>query len=96
MGQGPPKVKGMILNALSYRDAEVKVGASYRRYGTGAVVEIAYVTEVAEDKMGIPHVRFELQVARGTGMPTVENRTLALEVFQARYREKITEDGQTS
>ncbi len=91
------KVKRMILNALSYRDTEVvKIGAAYRRRGTGAVVEIAYVTEVANDKMGIPHVRYQLQVARGSGMPTVENRTLALEVFQTRYRERLTEDGDTA
>ncbi len=80
----------MILNALSNRDADIQAGSAYRRYGTGAVVEIAYVTQVAEDKMGIPHVRFQLQVARGSGMPTVEERTLALGVFQTRYRERVS------
>jgi len=67
----------------------VEVGAAYRRYGTGAVVEIASVLDIAPDKMGIPHVRYQLQVVRGNGMPVIENRTLALEVFQTRYRERI-------
>jgi len=78
----------MILGALSHFD-DIEVGATYQRLGTGAFVAIAHVLDLASDKMGIPHVRFQLQVARGSGMPTVETRTLALEVFQARYRERI-------
>jgi len=39
--------------------------------------------------MGIPHVRFELQVTRGGAMPAAENRTLSLEAFQGRFREKM-------
>lgn len=80
----------MILGALTnHFVAPVEVGASYRRVGTGAFVEIAHVLEVAEDKMGIPHVRFQLQVARGASRPTVETRTLALEAFQSKFKDRI-------
>jgi hypothetical protein len=82
----------MILNALSHQNANIEAGATFLRYGTGALVESARVLEVGRDKMGIPHVRFQLQVKRGTGIPTVEERTLALEVFQTRYREQDTEN----
>ncbi len=83
----------MILSALShYHQEDVEVGSLYRRLGTGSVVEIARVLEVAPDKMGIPHVRYQLQVTRGSGMPTFERRTLALEVFQNRYRERMSEN----
>ena len=76
-----------MIRGASY--SGVEVGAAYRRYGTGAVVEIANVLVIAPDKMGIPHVRYQLQVVRGNGVPVVENRTLALEVFQNRFRERI-------
>lgn len=80
----------MIFNSLTqFHGDSVEVGAAYRRYGSGATVEIAYVFDVAPDKMGIPHVKFELQVIRGKHAPTYETRTLALEVFQNRYRERI-------
>ncbi|MFA6280630.1 MAG: hypothetical protein WC612_07590 [Bdellovibrionales bacterium] len=80
----------MILGALTgYNNAPIEVGASYRREGTGAFVETAEVLEVAADKMGIPHVRFQLQVTRGAGRPAVETRTLALEAFQTRFRDRI-------
>ncbi len=82
----------MILNALSQHHGDIEIGMSYRRLGTGAVVEIARVLEVAPDKMGIPHVRFQLRVVRGSSMPTLENRTLALEVFMNRYRERVKEE----
>lgn len=86
MGQ---KAESMILSALSPQGPAVEVGSTYRRYGRGAMVELAYVTEVAADRMGIPHVRYQLQVERGSGMPIVENRTLALDVFQSRYPELV-------
>jgi hypothetical protein len=81
----------MILNALSHHYySEVEVGASYRRYGAGAVIETAQVIDVAPDKMGIPHVRYQLNVARrGAVKPFVESRTLSLEAFQARYKERL-------
>lgn len=79
----------MILGALTSHSSPVEVGASYRRVGSGAFVETAYVLEVAEDKLGIPHVRFQLQVARGASRPSIETRTLSVEAFQSRFRDRI-------
>ena len=79
----------MILSALSHQSAAVEAGVAYRRQGSGGLVETAYVLEIAKDRMGIPHVRYQLQVQRDTGKPTVENRTLALEIFQGRYKERV-------
>jgi hypothetical protein len=80
----------MILGALSHHDDEVEIGALYRRYGAGAVIETVQVLDVGPDKMGIPHVRYQLNVARqGSVRPYVENRTLSLEAFTARYRERL-------
>jgi len=79
----------LILGALTNHLTQVEVGASYRRVGSGAFVEIAHVLEVADDRMGIPHVRFQLQVVRGAGHPCVETRTLALEAFQSRFKDKV-------
>jgi hypothetical protein len=79
----------MILSALTQHLTPVEIGACYRRKGTGAFVETAQVLEVSEDKMGIPHVRFELYVTRGIGQATIETRTLSLEAFQSRFKDRI-------
>jgi len=80
----------MILGSLTGHANDVEVGAFYRRTGTGAFVETAQVLDVAEDKMGIPHVRFQLQVTRGgIRRSTLETRTLALEAFQNRFRDRV-------
>jgi hypothetical protein len=77
-----------VLNVLLNSTGQIEEGALYRRPDTGSVTETAEVLEVAEDKMGIPHVRFQLHVIRGTDART-EQRTLALDIFYARYRERI-------
>jgi len=77
-----------MLNSLLSSPANIEEGALYRRPGTGAVTETAEVIEVASDKMGIPHVRFQLRVARGPDTRT-EQRTLALDIFYARYKERV-------
>ena len=81
----------MILGALKNYTSPVEVGAAYRRMGAGSLVETAYVLEVSSDKLGIPHVRFQLQVARGASNPAIETRTLSLEAFQGRFRDRIRE-----
>ena len=81
----------MILGALTNQVSPVEVGASYRRTGAGAFVETARVLEVAPDKLGIPHVRFQLQVVRGACRPSIETRTLSLEAFQSRFKDRIRE-----
>jgi hypothetical protein len=79
-----------VLNALLSGGVPVEEGALYRRPDTGSFTETAEVLEIAEDRMGIPHVRFQLHVIRGTDART-EQRTLALDIFYARYRERIYE-----
>jgi len=81
----------MILRALTNHTISVEIGASYRRSGPGTLVEVAQVIEVGPDKMGIPHVRFQLTSARGPGLPLIETRTLGLEAFQSRFKERIRE-----
>lgn len=82
----------MILGALAGHAQTVEVGASYRRFGSGAFVETAFVLEVGPDKMGIPHVRYRLQVGRGaSAAQSTEIRTLALEAFQSRFRDRVRE-----
>ncbi len=80
----------MILGALAGHTQTIEVGGCYRRSGSGALVETAYVLDVGPDKMGIPHVRFKLQVARGSAQAaTAETRTLALEAFQSKFKERV-------
>lgn len=76
---------------MALRDMQtIKEGAVFNRRGQGPAVEYARVIGVGEDRMGIPHVRFELQVRRH-GVPSgIECRTLALDVFCSRYRERVT------
>ncbi len=77
-----------MLTSLRSSNTSIEEGAVYRRPGTGSVTETAEVLEVARDNMGIPHVRFRLRVARGTDA-RVEQRTLALDIFYARYKERV-------
>jgi hypothetical protein len=79
----------MILGALTNHASAIEVGAIYRHLGPGSMVEKAHVIEIVPDKMGIPHVRFELEAARGTASPFIESRTLSLEAFQAKFRERL-------
>jgi len=77
-----------MLNALS-APMGLEEGARYRRATGGSMTETAEVLEVARDKLGIPHVRFQLRVAYGSTGAAVETRTLALDTFYSRYRERI-------
>ena len=79
----------MILSAFAQTSSGIEAGATYRRKGTGAFVETARVIEVSPDKMGIPHVRYQLWVQRGAGKPSVETRTLSLEAFSTRFRQRM-------
>ncbi len=77
-----------MLNVLSSQSG-LQEGARYRRATGGSMTETAEVLEVARDKMGIAHVRFQLRVAYGSTGAALEQRTLALDAFYARYRERI-------
>jgi hypothetical protein len=77
-----------MLSALS-NHSPIQEGAMYRRATTGSMIETAEVLEVARDKMGIPHVRFQLRVVCGSTGAATEQRTLALDTFYSKYRERV-------
>jgi hypothetical protein len=65
-------------------------GALFRRDLGGATAEVAEVIEVARDRMGIPHVRYNAFLMRGHDkISAPEQRTLALDSFCARYKERV-------
>ena len=70
---------------------EVQIGGTYRHEGPGNVIETAKVIDVGPDAMGIPHVRYEVEVAqsrvRQTRFATV--RTLNLETFTDYFAELV-------
>jgi hypothetical protein len=70
---------------------EVQIGGTYRHMGPGNVVETAKVIDVGPDAMGIPHVRYEVEVAqrrvRQTRFAAV--RTLNLETFRDYFVELV-------
>lgn len=71
---------------------EILEGALFRRGMGGSMSEIAEVVEVGQDRMGIPHVRFYTHLVRGSYTSSAldsEQRTLALDSFCARYKERI-------
>ena len=68
----------------------VELGALYERGAGPAMTEIVQVVEVGKDRMGIPHVRFNMQLKRGDYItPGSEQRTLALDIFYARYKDRV-------
>jgi len=70
----------------------VEEGAFYRRGVGGSMIEVAEVVEIGRDRMGIPHVRFNSHLMRGAYAASAsEQRTLALESFCARYRERVSD-----
>jgi hypothetical protein len=70
---------------------DIRVGGIYRHSGPGNVVETAKVIDVAPDAMGIPHVRFEVQVEQSRVRQTrfAATRTLNLETFADYFFEPI-------
>ena len=81
----------MIFGALADIYDDVEIGAAYRRPNAGPLVETAYVLSIAPDRMGIPHVCFDLEASRGISKPFVERRTLGLEAFRTQFCEKVQE-----
>src|SRR5262249_15153033 len=85
----PPRII-FVFHAMTNGET-IEEGGFYRRPDTGSVIETAEVLEVGRDTLGIPHVRFQLYVIRGTDA-RIEQRTLALDAFYVRYRERIYQD----
>lgn len=76
----------MLSVLLSHNNIEG--GLRYRR-ATGMMTETAEVLEVGRDKMGIPHARYQLYVTCGSTGAAMEQRTLSLDSFHARYHERV-------
>ena len=82
----------MIQN-LAKENYEIIEGALFRRGMGGSMSEIVEVVEIGQDRMGIPHVRFNTHLMRGSySSQDFEQRTLALDSFCARYKERIEFD----
>ncbi len=77
---------------------DISEGALFRRGMGGSMSEIAEVVEVGQDRMGIPHVRFYTHLVRGSFASALdsEQRTLSLDCFCARYKERIRYDEESN
>jgi hypothetical protein len=78
-----------LLRGRRRRGGAVVPGATYRHRGGDASVETASVIAVTQDDWGIPHVKFHMQVSRGATLFIDEERTLALDIFRERFRERV-------
>mgnify|MGYP006441100287 CR=1 FL=1 len=77
------------LDIFSRRQrASIQAGSTYLRRTPDQTVETAEVHSVAKDKMGIDHVRFHIQIARGQIKFVDEERILSLTTFAERFRER--------
>jgi hypothetical protein len=79
----------MIQN-IPRGDYGIEEGALFRRSVGGSMTEIAEVVEIGRDRLGIPHVRYNAHLMRGNYKASApEQRTLALDSFCARYKERL-------
>ncbi len=74
--------------AATQNQETITLGAIFRA-AFGLIEEKAEVLSIGNDRVGIPHVKYQLEVKRGSSMPCSEQRTLALECFRDRYRERV-------
>ncbi|MGB4101571.1 MAG: hypothetical protein WBK91_06675 [Alphaproteobacteria bacterium] len=70
--------------AMTQDQEAIACGSTFRA-AFGLIEEKAEVLSIGNDRVGIPHVKFQLEVKRGSSMPCHEQRTLALESFRSRY-----------
>jgi len=71
------------------RSNHIEEGSIFRRGMGGCLSEIAEVIDVGYDRMGIPHVRFNIHLVRGNYAQNSEQRTLSLDCFCSRYKERV-------
>jgi hypothetical protein len=72
-------------------DIDVKPGYIYRRLHAGNLTELVTVTELRNDALGIPHVRFTVTFERPAGVPEAPStRVLALKTFVDAYRNRVS------
>lgn len=67
------------------RPEEVVAGASFARFRTGDLMEIAQVLRIEENDNGIPHVRFVVTMRDRNGEYSDGPRTLGLEAFKRHF-----------
>ena len=86
------EVRGNSWSGFFSRDRRgedvVKEGSRFFRHRPDRMLETATVLSVSSDRMGIPHVRYnlEIQKLRGTTKFSDGPRSLALETFMSTYR----------
>jgi len=69
---------------------QVEAGAKFRRTRIDQTVETAEVKNIYRDLLGIPHVRFELNLQHPYRGPSREGlRALALSVFATHFPERV-------
>ncbi len=79
-----------LINWSSKRP-EVREGAVFQHKGPGNLVETAKVLDIVPDAMGIPHVRYDLEVERNK-MPLeslTSSRTLNLRSFTSHFTDTV-------
>jgi hypothetical protein len=66
---------------------DISEGSVFRRTTPGKIVETASVLSIANDSVGIPHVRFRVHYER---VDTADElRTLALAAFSELFNERV-------
>jgi len=79
-----------MMQSFPKTNTGIEEGAQYRRGVGGSMTEVAEVVEIGQDRMGIAHVRFNAHLMRGNYTASAwEQRTLALDSFCARYKERV-------
>ena len=84
---------GQRLSSVFFRRGElleyIRAGASFRRVNRDRTIETAEVRGLYVDLYGIPHITFDLSIARpGRAGYVAGSRTMALKVFCANYAER--------
>ena len=73
--------------------AAIRTGCVYRRIRSNNMVETATVIDIRDDPFGIPHVKFNVTIARSDRSLSWEcKRVLALRSFAERYDDRVPAD----
>ena len=79
-----------LLPRRNGTSGQVEAGDKFRRIRVDQTVETAEVKTIYRDLLGIPHVRFELNLEHPYRGPQREGlRALALSVFASHFPERV-------
>ena len=83
----------MLSRLMSWpsKRPEVREGSVFQHRGPGNLIETAKVLDIVPDAMGIPHVRYDLEVERNK-MPLdslTSSRTLNLQSFTSHFTDSV-------